>query len=145
MNPKPHTDDEILALLEDGRLAKTDFGAAISIARHHSRAIYEVRCNGTRWRVEDKEGRFPLFQERITIPRPPKRRALRGEELPEQFCTVLDRTLLETHFREDARVTPEQIQHWIDLETTWINESGKGVFYIDEPQEPLVLTTEGGE
>ncbi|MDE1170907.1 MAG: hypothetical protein PW734_06840 [Verrucomicrobium sp.] len=139
-------DAEIVALLEDGRMAETDIEAAISLALKHSQAFPEAFQSFEG--VEGKKvtdwfgvGGHPPTQTkefmrwgksvRITIPRPPKRRALRREELPGwmsrywsdwDLLTMRDRGLVEIVY-EGKRVP----------------------LYQEEPQPPLVLTTEGKE
>lgn len=144
----PLSPEEILKLLP--RLAATDKRAAIRLALYHPKVHFTygyVRPNGTRsWHYSSPGFDFVNGKDglRITISRPPKRRALRRDELPDKVFF-----LPAGHFvppEPASRMGQESINHFAysGYEVRWSHDKDGPwhPFYIDEPQEPLVISTE---
>lgn len=128
MKPEPYTNEEIIEILP--RLAARNQHAAWQLAAD----IFPM--NRDEMRIVD--GR-PIWS--VTIPLPPKRRPLKNDELPDEFAIKSGGRFYNYKNRP---YSAEIYSGWDTEHVQWREIGGVNwkQFYIDEPQPPLVITTE---
>lgn len=151
---KPLTDEEIIEILP--RLRAVSIKCAIILAEEHSLSFVELkkdgewfsRCPTNHYRLLSHRDLYdqakPWEEERVTIHPPPKRRPIKRDELPEGFIQWRYGADGDTQIRAYIGGFFFDTLHPLTGGPEWreVGTRRWHPFWIEEPQPPLVITTE---